>query len=117
MEIVEHTAKGFQLSSTAGRSRVANYNTPIQTTTAYPIIGLTGLLNLVTVVDKFRPQAVEEKGRVCRPLSSPPAHRAQRAHPVVDKAACRESPTPPVATQPAAGASAERRSRARGGQR
>jgi hypothetical protein len=50
----------------------ATYNTPIQTTVSYPIIGLPGLLNLVTVVDKFRPQAVEEKGRVCRPLSSPP---------------------------------------------
>ena len=52
--------------------RVANYNTPIQTNVSYPIIGLTGLLNLVTVVDKFRPQAVEEKGSVCRPPSSPP---------------------------------------------
>jgi hypothetical protein len=36
------------------------------------MIGLTGLLHLVTVVDKFRPQAVEEKGSVCRPSSSPP---------------------------------------------
>ena len=45
---------------------------PIQTTAVYPIIGLTGLLNLVTVVDKFRPQAVEEQGSVCRPPSSPP---------------------------------------------
>ena len=52
--------------------REATYNTPIQTTASYPIIGLTGLLNLVTVVDKFRPQAVEEKGSVCRPPSSPP---------------------------------------------
>jgi hypothetical protein len=34
--------------------------------------GLTGLLHLVTVVDKFRPQALEEKGSVCRPTSSPP---------------------------------------------
>src|SRR5437870_11606151 len=50
----------------------ATYNTPIQTTVSYPIIGLTGLLNLVTVMDKFRPQAVAEKGCVCRPLSSPP---------------------------------------------
>ena len=46
---------------------------PIQTTAVYPIIGLTGLLNLVTVVDKFRPQAVEEQGSVCRPPSSPPS--------------------------------------------
>ena len=52
--------------------REATYNTPIQTTVSYPIIGLTGLLNLVTVMDKFRPQAVAEKGCVCRPLSSPP---------------------------------------------
>jgi hypothetical protein len=34
---------------------------------------LTGLLNLVTVMDKFRPQAVEEKGSLCRPASSPPS--------------------------------------------
>src|SRR5262247_376276 len=95
----------------------ATYNTPIQTTASYPIIGLTGLLNLVTVMDKFRPQAVEEKGYVCRPLSSPPAHRAQRTHPVVDAAARPESPTSPVAAQPAAGAPAARRSRAGGGQR
>src|SRR4030095_6963097 len=95
----------------------ATYNTPIQTPVSYPIIGLTGLLNLVTVMDKFRPQAVAEKGCVCRPLSSPPAHRAQRAHPVVDAAARPESPTSPMAGPPAAGAAAERRSRARGGTR
>src|SRR2546428_2525210 len=95
----------------------ATYNTPIQTTVSYPIIGLTGLLNLVTVMDKFRPQAVAEKGCVCRPLSSPPAHRAQRAHPVVAAAARPASPTSPVAAQPAAGAPAERRRRAGGGQR
>ncbi len=104
-------------SRNAGLSRGATYTTPIQTTVSYPIIGLTGLLHLVTVVDKFRPQAVEEKGSVCRPPSSPPAHRAQRAHPVVDAAARGESPTPPVAAQPAAGAPAERRSRAGGGRR
>ena len=52
--------------------RVATYNTPIQTTSSYPIIGLTGLLKLVTVVEKFRPQAAEEKGSVCPPTSSPP---------------------------------------------
>src|SRR5262245_66376731 len=95
----------------------ATYNTPIQTIASYPIIGLTGLLNLVAVVDKFRPQAVAEKGNVCRPLSSPPAHRAQRTHPVVDAAARPESPTPPVAAQSAAGAPAEHRRRAGGGQR
>jgi hypothetical protein len=81
------------------------------------MIGLTGLLNLVTVVDKFRPQAVEEKGSVCQPPSSPPVHKSQRAQPVVDTAACAESPTPPVAAQPATGAPAGRRSRAGGGQR
>jgi hypothetical protein len=37
------------------------------------MIGLTGLLNLVTVVLKFRPQAVEEKRSVCRLTSSPPS--------------------------------------------
>lgn len=51
--------------------RIATYNTPIQTTVSYPLLGLSGLLQLVTVVDKFRPQAVEEKGSVCRPPSSP----------------------------------------------
>ena len=91
------------------------YNTPIQTTPAYPIIGLTGLLQLVTVVEKFRPQAAAEKGSVWPPTSSPPAYRAQRTHPVVDEATRRESPTPPVAAQPAAGAPTERR-RAGGGQ-
>jgi hypothetical protein len=95
----------------------ATYNTPIQTTILYPKIGLTGLLPLVTVVDKFRPQAVEEKGSVCRPPSSPPAHSAQRAHPGVDATARAEPSTPPVAAQPAAGAPAVRRCRARGGQR
>jgi hypothetical protein len=36
------------------------------------MIGLAGLLNLVTVVLKFRPQAVEEKKSVCRLTSSHP---------------------------------------------
>ena len=31
--------------------RLANYNPPIQTTSSYPMIGVTGLLNLVAVVD------------------------------------------------------------------
>ena len=93
----------------------ATYNTPIQTTVSYPIIGLTGLLNLVTVMDKFRPQAGAEQGWVWRPLSSPPAPRAQRAHPVVAAAARPASPTSPVAAPPAAGAPAARRSRAGGG--
>jgi hypothetical protein len=103
--------------ASAGKSRVATYNTPIQTNSSYPIIGLSGLLNLVAVVAKFRPQAKQEKGSICQPPSSPPAPRAQRAHPVVDAAACCESPTPPVAAQSAAGASAKRRSRAGGGPR
>ena len=109
-------ADSFAGTNADGQLREATYNTPIQTTGSYPIIGLTGLLNLVTVVAKFRLQAVEEKGRVCRPLSSPPAHRTQRTHPVVAAAASSEPPTPPVAAQSVAGASAERR-RARGGQR
>jgi hypothetical protein len=100
-----------------GSWRIATYTTPIQTTAVYPIIGLTGLLHLVTVVDKFRPQAVEEKGSACQPPSSPPVHKSQRTHPVVDTVACDESPTPPVAAQPVTGAPAERRSRAGGGQR
>ena len=56
-----------------GSTRVATYNTPIQTTAVYPIMGLTGLLNLVNVVHKFRPQAVEAKGSICRPTPSPPS--------------------------------------------
>ena len=36
------------------------------------MIGVTGLLNLVAVVDKLQSQAVEEKGNLCRPPSSPP---------------------------------------------
>jgi hypothetical protein len=97
--------------------KVATYNTPSQTPTVYPIMGLTGLLNLVTVVDKFRPQAVEEKGSVGQPPSSPPVHRSQRAQPAVGTAAYDDSPTPPVAAQPAPGAPAARRSRAGGGPR
>jgi hypothetical protein len=107
---------GRPLRPGVGWWRTANYNTPIQTNASYPMIGLTGLLNLVTLVEKFRPQALEEKGSLCRPTSSPPAHRPQRAHPGVDAAARRESPTPPVAAQPAAGAPAERRRSAGGGQ-
>jgi hypothetical protein len=37
------------------------------------MIGLTGVLHLVTVVDKFRPQAVAEQGRLCQPTPSPPS--------------------------------------------
>jgi hypothetical protein len=51
--------------------RVAIHNTLIQIHASYPMIGLTGLLNLVTVVLKFRPQAVEAKGSLCRLTSSP----------------------------------------------
>jgi hypothetical protein len=99
-----------------GCPRVATYNTPIQTNSSYPMIGLSGLLNLVAVVEKFRPQAEQEKGNICQPTSSPPAPRSRRAYPGVDAAARRESPTPPAAAQPAAGAPAARRSRAGGGQ-
>src|SRR2546425_10264688 len=95
----------------------ATYNTPIQTTVSYPIIGLTGLLNLVTVMDKFRPQAVAEKGCVCRPLSSPPANRDTRVHPVVNPVAPPESPTSPGAAHRAAGEPAKRLRRAGGGPR
>jgi hypothetical protein len=101
----------------AGWGRVATYNTPIQTNSSYPIIGLSGLLHLIAVVEKFRPQAEPEKGSLCQPTSSPPAPRARRAHPGVDAAARRESPTPPVAAQPAARASAARRRSPGGGQR
>jgi hypothetical protein len=44
------------------------------------MIGLSGLVNLVTVVAKFRPQAVEEKGSLCRlnVLPSPPIGDSDR---------------------------------------
>jgi hypothetical protein len=79
------------------------------------MIGLTGLLHLVTVVDKLRLQAAEEKGHLCQLTSSPPAYRLQRDQPAVDAAAHCESPTPLAAAQPAAGATAERRRSAGGG--
>ena len=49
-------------------------NTPVQTkASAYPIIGLTGLLNLVAVVERFQTQTLEEKGALCpHPHPSPP---------------------------------------------
>ena len=96
--------------------RLANYTTPIQTTASYPMIGVTGLLNLVAVVDKLQSQAVEEKGNLCRPPSSPPASRQPRDHALVGEAPCCESPTPHVAAQPAAGAPADQPSNARGEQ-
>jgi hypothetical protein len=40
-------------------------------TAVYPMIDLTGLLHLVTVMDTFRPQALSEQGSLCRPTSSP----------------------------------------------
>jgi hypothetical protein len=36
------------------------------------MIGLSGLLNLVAVVEKFRPQAEQEQGSIGQPPSSPP---------------------------------------------
>lgn len=97
--------------------RLANYNTPIQTSASYPIIGRIGLLNLVAVVDKLQAQAVEEKGNVCQPPSSPPASRAQRDHLAVGAVASCESPTPPGAAQSAPGAPAAQRRNIRGGGR
>jgi hypothetical protein len=46
-----------------GWRKEAIYNTSIQTTVSYPIIGLTGLLNLVTVVAKFRLQERDRLGQ------------------------------------------------------
>ena len=52
--------------------RGAVYNTPVQTNaSAYPIIGMTGLLNLVAVVEKFQTQTIEEKGTLCPPTPCP----------------------------------------------
>src|SRR5215510_6563082 len=98
--------------------RGAVHNTPVQTNaSAYPIIGMTGLLNLVAVVEKFQTQTIEEKGALCPPTPFPPARRPQRASGPVGEAAPDESSPPPVAAQPAAGASTAHRSRAGGGRR
>src|SRR5262245_47540643 len=98
--------------------RGAVYNTPVQTKTlTYPIIGMTGLLNLVAVVEKFQTQTIAEKGALCPPTPFPPAPRPQRASGPVGEVAPGESSPPSVAAQPAAGASTARRSSAGGGRR
>src|SRR5712692_10321889 len=95
--------------------RGAVYNTPVQTNAStYPIIGMTGLLNLVAVVEKFQMQTLTEKGALCQPTPCPPARKPQRAAGPVGEAAPGESSTPPVATQPATGASTARLSSAAG---
>jgi hypothetical protein len=64
------------------------------------MIGLTGLLNLVAVVEQLQTtQIVEEEGTVCLPERSPPAPRRKRRHPLLESAATHESPTPRVAAQ------------------
>jgi hypothetical protein len=88
----------------AGWWKSASYNTPIQTTASYPIIGLTALLNLVDVVDKLTRQTVEEKGTLCQLPSSPPASRSQRAGAPVGAAPRCESPSPDRASQSVGGA-------------
>jgi hypothetical protein len=94
------------------------YNTPVQTNaSAYPIIGLTGLLNLVAVVEKFQTQTIEEKGTLCQPTPFSPARRPPQAAGPVGEAAPGESSTPPVVAQPAAGASTARLSSVGGGRR
>ena len=50
----------------------ASYNTSVHTTSFYPIIGLTALLNLVAVVEKLQNHPLEEKGTLCQSASSPP---------------------------------------------
>src|SRR5262245_57564300 len=83
-------------------------NTPVQTNAStYPIIGMIGLLHLVAVVEKLQTQTIEEKGALCPPTPFPPVPRPQRASGPVGEAAPGESSTPPVAAQPAAGASTE----------
>src|SRR5215470_10995359 len=98
--------------------RGAVYNTPVQTNaSAYPIIGMTGLLNLVAVVERFQTQTIEEKGALCLATPFRPASRPPGGSGPVGEAAPGESSTPPVAAQPAAGESTARRSRAGGGRR
>jgi hypothetical protein len=80
------------------------------------MIGVTGLLNLVAVVDKVQSHAVEEKGTLCQPMSSPPAPRQPRDHSFVGEAARCESPTPHGAAQSVAGAPTDRLGNTRGGQ-
>jgi hypothetical protein len=82
-----------------------NYNAPVQTNSSlYPMIGITGLLHLVAVVDKLRTsQRIEEKGTLCRPASSPPAVKQQPCPSLVGAVACPQSPAPCVAPQSTAG--------------
>jgi hypothetical protein len=104
--------------STLRSVRRPNYNAPVQTNSPlYPIIGLTGLLQLVAVVEKLRTsQSVEEKGLLCRPVSSPPALERQSCHPLMGDAACPESPTSGVAPQPTAHTSTGHGGPEKGGQ-
>ena len=101
-----------------GKLRLPNYNTPVLTNgTTCPIIGLTGLLSLVAVVEKLQTtQIVEEEDAPCRPEQFPPAHTRQCRHPVVGDAARHESPTPRVAAQSPAGTPIGRTRRQKGGQ-
>src|SRR5882724_7568754 len=93
--------------SVVGSLRSANYNTPIQTASSYPIIGRIELLNPVAVADKLQHQTMEEKGNLCPPPSCPPASRSQRDHLAVGAVADCESPTSPGAAQSAPGAPAD----------
>jgi hypothetical protein len=68
------------------------------------MIGLTALLNLVAIAEKLQHQPFEEKGNLCSPTSSPPAHRPERDGPVVAQASSCQSASPPVAARAAAGA-------------
>ena len=78
---------------------------------------MTGLLNLVAVAEKFQTQTIEEKGALCQATPFPPARWPQRSFSPVGEIAPGESSPPPVAAQPAAGASPERLNSAGGGRR
>jgi hypothetical protein len=56
-----------------GASRGGIPNNSIQSHAFYPMVGLTGLLHLVSVVAQLWPQAVEEKECSCRLTSSLPS--------------------------------------------
>jgi hypothetical protein len=53
--------------------RGAVYNPPVPTTAStYPIIGITGLRNLVAVVEQCQRQTLEEQGALCHATPFPP---------------------------------------------
>jgi hypothetical protein len=88
------------------RFPASSYNTPIQSSSSCPIIGLAALLNLVAVSEKLQHKSRTEKGKLCPPNVSPPAYRRQpRVDPALDQAPRCQSSSADLAAQPDARAS------------